>query len=138
MIKLTAFFTCILAFAATASNSQASENPTEDQEFCEAFNEYQEELSQKLPLRADSITDVTSMQIDCVTKQQTWTKRLAVTENELSTGWRDRKVQQHRQLHCNNDGLTSAYGWTVVDKIFDKNSNMLIEIITAPNDCKSL
>jgi hypothetical protein len=135
MDKLIAFFIIILACAFAAPKAQALANPEEDKELCEAFTDYEKELSKRLPLPADSITEVVSMQINCATKRQTWTKRLVVTENEFATGWRERKQQQHMQLHCNGDGLASTYGWTVIDKIFDKNYKLLIEIVTTPNDC---
>ncbi len=97
--------------------------------------EFEEAVSKRLPMPADSMTEVVSMKINCVTKTQSWAKVFNATEDLLAEGWRERKQRQHTQLHCNNDGFSSQLGWTVLDQLYDKDIKLIAEFVTTPDMC---
>ena len=130
-------FLRICGFLLLLASASAHAETVDEKEICKAFTEYEDSLSKKLSLPADSITDVISMRINCVTKTQSWQQVIKAYDKELAQGWRERKQRQHTQLHCNNDGLSSTLGWTVVTQLSDKDYNLMAEFKTTPEMCTS-
>lgn len=109
----------------------------EDRNICKELTAFEAEMAKRLPMAADTATQIISMRINCKTKVQLFSKRLAVSESQLAEGWRERKQRQHIQLHCNRTGLARTIKWTVIDVWYDKDTNLLAEFVAKPEMCSA-
>lgn len=101
---------------------------------CDELLTFEKEMSSKLPLQVDEVTQVVEVRVNCELKSVTYIKHLSVDKDELAIGVADRKQRQYINLHCNNEGLARS-GWHVNDYIYDKNLELLMKLKANPEDC---
>jgi hypothetical protein len=106
-------------------------------DLCNEFLEIERETNKQLPRKTDAVTEVIQVRTNCQLKIISFIMRLTVDENELASGWRERKARQHQQLHCNLNGLASTARWTARTVLHSANFlNNLAEFVTRPTDCE--
>lgn len=103
---------------------------------CITATGFSDELNQSAPVKIDEYTRVLRTDVDCKKKVFTYSKQIESTEDIMLSGWNARKQNQHTILHCNEDGLSSVFGWSVVDFLYDVNGKSIAVFVTNPKDCK--
>lgn len=106
-------------------------------DLCSTFLEYERNTNKKLPSQVDGATEIIQVRVNCELKIISYVMRFTRDESELASGWQERKVRQHQQLHCNNNGLASQSQWTARTVLHSTDGlKMLSEFLTRPSDCK--
>lgn len=101
---------------------------------CREFLLLETDISKKLPMKVDEITTLVEFAVNCETKIVKYVKHLSVGGSALASGFADRKQRQYLNLHCNKEGLATL-GWTSIDNIYDKDMNLIMRLIAAPENC---
>ena len=107
---------------------------------CKVLLEYEKKRNQSLPIMVDEISEWTSFFIDCKHKTATANKKVTIDYRTISPQinldeWKAHQQRIHTINNCNpNEGLSSVFGWTTVDKVTD-NNGFLFSLITRPSDC---
>lgn len=108
----------------------------ENDPICKEFLTFEAELNKTLPQKTDEVTEATQFSVNCDTNTVKYTKRIVV-DLTFKDGWKERKQRQHNQLHCNANGISSLFGWRVMDVLYDSNFKYLATFITEPKDCEN-
>ena len=119
-------FLCSIIFLIEVSYAQ--------DEKCNKYLLVEKEISMSLPLDVGEFSRVTEFRVNCETETVIYVKQLALTEEMMTKGFRQRKQRQHTNLHCNKEGI-ARNGWSVIDNVYDANLKLLVKLITQPNDC---
>lgn len=130
-----------LSFAAIAQETDTSETEAPPDEAvsveqqCTELKAFEAEINPKLPRRVDNLTEVFRVLVNCETKSVTYEKRLAADRRSIAVGFGERKQPEHTALHCSENGLARAQGWTAIDVYYDAQASRLATLVTGPEDC---
>lgn len=130
MVNRFSWMFCAFALV-SCSTGQASD------ETCEQLKKTGAEWNAQAPQMIDDQTELIQVLVNCEAMTVTYQKRVLLTGNALVPGTQERKQQQHTQLHCNQAGLASVYGWTAVDVLGDVDYEYLFTLKTQPSDCSN-
>ncbi|MBM7069644.1 hypothetical protein [Actibacterium sp. 188UL27-1] len=133
-----------LSFAALAQETDTSETeiPQDDaalaEQQCTELKAFEADINPKLPQRVDNLTEVFRILVNCETKSVTYEKRVAADRRSIAVGFGARKQPEHTALHCSENGLARAQGWTAIDVLYDSQASRLATLVTAPKDCPAV
>lgn len=130
-MKQLVFILLISLGMATPVISENSKDITD----CADFILLAEELSSGGVRMIDEVTEFVDINVSCPTKTFTYFKRVYINKGELLEGWRERKQIGHTEIHCNENGFGSMFGWTTMDIIYDIDFQYMGTLATSPSDC---
>lgn len=123
------FLALILALSGVgAAVAEAAED------YCRAFKELEEDVNQSTPIRGGSM-DLLQLKVNCQNKTVVYKRRLNSLISTVSGAWREQQQREHKQRHCDKNGVAYRYEWYVRDEIVNKDGKWLATLTTKPRDC---
>ena len=123
---------------ANGARTEVSACNADGTEHCEGFLAMQEKAQTQLPKRIDQITELASVSVDCGSNSLTQNMTILLEEADLREDWLVDKPHQLAEMHCNEKGVASVFGWTVVTRYSSSEGVVIAEITTTPEDCFSI
>jgi antitoxin component YwqK of YwqJK toxin-antitoxin module len=120
------------------AKTEVSACNADGREHCEAFLAMEEKSQTQLPKMIDQITELTSISVDCESNSITQNMTTFMGEAVLRDDWLVDKPRQLAEMHCNEKGLASVFGWTMVTRYSSSEGVEIAEVTTTPEDCFSI
>lgn len=103
---------------------------------CDEALEAEKAYAARLPLKVDELTTLVQFSVYCDSTTVRYVKHVSLDASPLDVDKQADEQRQHTELHCEQDGLASAAGWTVREYWYDVNMELIAEFTTTPDMCR--
>jgi hypothetical protein len=102
---------------------------------CDEALKAEKAYAAKLPIKIDEVTTLVQFSVFCDSTTVKYVKHLSLEARPLNLDMQEDEQRQHTNLHCKENGLASAAGWTVREYWYDVNMELIAEFKTTPDMC---
>jgi hypothetical protein len=115
--------------------SSAAPRVLSPDDYCRAFKELEKDVNDSAPIRGQGSLDLLQLKVSCQNKTGVYKRRLNSLVTSVSGAWREQQQRDHKQRHCDKNGIAYRYEWFVRDEIHNKEGKWLATLSTNPRDC---